>query len=440
MKIRDNSITPFQALNQAAMLETSRQKSSPVNREKANDVTVRHLPSGPAAEQTRYIALQLSKLNGAPDPMHFESRICPWLLLLSYLLVFGCSASSPTVENTAAKPKTVSDDVASVEALEAAGAKFKKDGNGNVTEVDFRGTSAGDDVMIHLAGLPAVRSLLLNDTDVTDAGMQAIGKLETLTNLDLRGCAITNQGVSSLAGLSNLKALRFSGKSGKTDITDESMPSIGKLTKLKVLALDFLKFAAGAEGLSHLNQLTQLQELYAANTLINDDSLEVIARSFPTLKKLRAAASQVSDDGLAQIAKMSQLEELDVSENSQITDEGLVHLASMKQLKKLNLWRVQITDAGVEQLAGLTNLEWLNLDNVAYLSDAGLVHLKGMQNLKFLHLGSTMITDDGLVHLEPLTSLDDLKVTRTGVTEEGVTALKKTLSDTEIQLKYIAGE
>ena len=137
---------------------------------------------------------------------------------------------------------------------------------------------------------------------------------------------------------------------------------------------------------------------------------------------------------------MSSLQELDLSENTSIFDEGLVHLVEMKQLKKLNLWRVPITDEGVASLAGLTEMEWLNLDNVAYLSDDGLPHLKAMTKLKFLHLGSTAVTDAGMQHLIGLTALDDLKVTRTGVTEQGVSELKKTLTKTAIQLKYEGGE
>lgn len=343
-----------------------------------------------------------------------------WLLVsLSFA---GCARTPITGKaaqatgEAASMPKAPSDDPASITALETLGAKLNKDGNGNVTSVDFRGTEVSNDDLSHLSGLKSVR------------------------NLDLRDCAVTTAGMPVLGGLTSLKALRLSGKSGKTDVTDDAMEVFGKLTNLKVLALDYLKFAGGDEGLSKLSGLTNLEELYAGNTLVNDDSLKVIAENFPKLKKLRVAFDQVSDEGATHIAKLSNLEELDISENSQFFDYGLEKIGSMKQLKKLNCYRLQITDDGVVFLAGLTNLEWLNLDNIGYLSDEGLVHLKDMGKLSFLHIGSNGITDAGLEHLKTLTSLKDLKVTRTNVTEEGVADLQKTLPDTAIQLKYIEGQ
>ena len=343
------------------------------------------------------------------------------LLGLCLVLAIGCARTPLTAdansESNQQTAKSPADDAASVDALKALGVKLQTDGNGNVTSADFRDTAVSDDDLKNLAGLKSIR------------------------NLDLRGCEVTNAGMASLEGLTTLKALRFSGKSGKTDVTDASMPVFGKLTNLKVLALDFLKFAASADGISELSNLKNLEELYIGNTLVDDDSLQVVATHFPKLKKLRVAASQVSDEGAKHIASLSNLVELDISENSLLYDTGLEHLKAMKQLKKLNCYRLQITDDGVAHLAGLTNMEWLNLDNIGYLSDDGLPYIKDMSKLGFLHIGSNAgITDSGLEHLKPLTNLKDLKVTRTTVSEEGAAELKKTLKETEIQVKYIEGQ
>ena len=360
------------------------------------------------------------------------------------LLLIGCREASqedvrstpgdaPAPANTPVNP----DDPAAVEALEAAGATFRRDGSGHITEVSLRGSEATDDALKHVAGLKNLKSLLLNDVPISDEGLAHLVDLQApLTNLDLRGTAVSNSGLRHIVHLQTLRGLRFSGESGSTTVDDEGMQFVAELANLKALALDNLW--VGDLGIEKLKGLANLEELYLASTTIGDDALK-LAQQFPKLKKLRISQNQITDAGLAHLAGNTTLEELDLSENSQLTDAGLAHLADLTGLKKLNLWRLGISDAGVSHLAALVNLEWLNLDNTR-LSDAGLPALKDMAKLKFLHLGSTQISDAGLPALTPLKSLDDLKVTRTAVTETGVQELQQALPDTEIQLKYIEGQ
>jgi hypothetical protein len=364
------------------------------------------------------------------------------LLTITVSLVAGCKpTTSPTGPNSTEllsplKEAPEPDDEKCVAGLEEVGAKLKKDGDGLVIEADFRGLAIGDSALGHLAGLPRLRSVLLNETGVTDAGMATLGKIPTLQNVDLRGCTISNAGLEPLAVLSELKALRLSGESGATSVDDDGMVHVAKMKNLKALLLDFLWVSE--VGLEQLAGLDKLEELYLAKTLVGDDALATMSQ-FPRLKKLRISQCQFENDGLAHLTKVTTLEDLDLSENNQINDLGMPHLSGLKKLKRLNLWRTYVGDPGVEKLAGLTAMEWLNLDN-SQISDAGLVHLSGMIKLKFLHLGSTLVSDSGLPALEGLTSLEDLRVTRTAVTEEGIAALKKKLTDTEIQLRYIEGQ
>lgn len=327
------------------------------------------------------------------------------------------------------------DDAKSLEALAATATDLKTD-DGFVVEVNFRGATIDDSALEPLAGLRRVRSVLLNDTAVTDAGMVALGKVATLQNADLRGCGISNAGLAPLASLKNLKALRLSDPDGKSTVDDEGMKHVAGMTNLKVLAVDFLWISV--DGLKQLSGLKNLEELYLAKTLVDDEALAVLTQ-FPKLKKLRASQSQVSGAGLAELKNLPHLEDLDISECSLLADDDLAHLSGMSQLKKLNLWRDAISDQGAAHLAGLTNLVWLNVDNTQ-ISNAALEHFKAMTKLEFLHLGSTAVSDAGLVQLEPLKALKDLKVTRTAVTEKGVEQLQKKLPDTKIQLIYIEGQ
>ncbi len=358
--------------------------------------------------------------------------------LLACLMLTGCNSEKPETESRPAVelPSTTvtPDDPAIVEALTALGAKMKTDDEGLIVEVNLRETEADDETLKAIVPLRHVRSLLLNDLEITDAGLEILKDLSwPIGNLDLRGCPVSNKGLSHLTGLKSLKALRLSGSHSASSGDDDGMAAVAQLPNLKVLSLD--KLWVSKVGIEQLLPLEKLSELYLADSTIGDDALAVFS-GFPELQKLRLAKNRISNEGLRHLAGLTKLVELDLSEITQLSDDGMLHLSGLTSLRKLNLWRVPITDAGVGHLKTLTNLEWLNLDNTQ-LSDDGLSALTEMKQLTFLHLGSTLITDTGLTNLNKLTSLKDLKVTRTAVTEAGVTELKKSLTTTEIQLEYL---
>lgn len=321
-----------------------------------------------------------------------------------------------------------------VAAMERIATGLRKDTQGYLTEINFRGSAVSDENLLMLPKLSHLQSILLNEAKISDAGLVPIGQIPSLTNLDLRDCPISNAGLAHLTGLTGLKALRLSGKSGACTVDDGGLEHVAKLTAMKALLLDFL-WVSG-DGIAQLKDLQKLEELYLAGTLIGDEDLQHLDL-FPNLKKLRISKlAQVTGGGLEQVAKLKHLVDLDLSENSSLFDADLAPLAAMTSLEKLNLWRVAMTDAGAENLAMLTNLTSLNLDNTQ-LTDVGLEHLTKMNKLTFLHLGSTAITDAGLSKLAGLKSLQDLKVTRTAITEQGVAKLKLDLPNTEIQLRYL---
>lgn len=369
------------------------------------------------------------------------------ILVFCLALIVGCAEkgevkptaspdSEKATETTQEAPKSSvpESELKAAESLKTAGAKLKLDKEGYVIEVNLRGTLIDDAKDLQgITGLTRLRSLLFNQTPITAAELELIGKVASLENLDVRNCSLDNKSITYLTGLSKLKALRLS---GNEDIDDEAMPNINKLTNLKALMLDFLWVSN--DGLTELKDLKKLEEIYLAKTLIDDAALQTLT-TFPKLKKIRLAQNQISNEGLAALAKMPQLVELDLSENSLLSDSGMEHLAGLKEMKKLNLWRVALTDDGVKPLQGLTNMEWLNLDNTQ-VTDAGLKYLKDMHKLEFLHLGSTPVSNAGLPALEGLTSLKELTITRTAVSAEGVKELQKKLPNTKIQLKYIPGE
>ena len=357
--------------------------------------------------------------------------------LFILLVSFGCSSEEKPTGNVV-EPETQTpekDDSAAIDVLSQIGARTKKNADGLVIEVNLRKTQANDETLRAIAPLKHVRALLLNDLEITDAGLEVFSEVDwPLVNLDLRGCPVSNRGLALLTEVTSLKALRLSGSNSRTSVDDDGMSAVAALKNLKVLSLD--KLWITNTGIERLLPLNQLEELYLAETTIDDDALMLLAK-LENLRKLRLSKNQISDSGLKHLTSLEQLVELDLSEISLLSDEGMQHLSGLTTLQKLNLWRVPVSNSGVMQLKPLTNLEWLNLDNTR-LSDDGLSALVEMKKISFLHLGSTQVSDSGLPQLSGLTSLKDLKVTRTSVSAAGVADLQKSLPNTEIQLEYIA--
>ena len=75
-------------------------------------------------------------------------------------------AAPPTPPPQAPEP----DNADAVAALEAAGAELEKNGSGSVIRVDLRASGGGDDVLVHVAGLPQLEQLFVEGPNTTDAG------------------------------------------------------------------------------------------------------------------------------------------------------------------------------------------------------------------------------------------------------------------------------
>lgn len=91
-------------------------------------------------------------------------------------------------------------------------------------------TRYSDAALVHIGKLKALKSLWLDNNDITDAGIHAIEGLDQLEELDLDWTLVTDKSVSSLVKLKSLKVLRLGGTKVSPAASQELMAKIPGLT------------------------------------------------------------------------------------------------------------------------------------------------------------------------------------------------------------------
>ena len=177
--------------------------------------------------------------------------------------------------------------------------------------------------------------------------------------------------------------------------------------------------------------------------------------------------SQVTDEGLRVLKGITNLRHVSLEYADpgmyppgyrlpprRITDAGMVHLGKLTQLQSLHLRGVPVTDAGLGALSGLTGVHVLYLDRTQ-ITGPGLAHLSSLPHLMSLSLSKSAVTNDGLSYLSGVQvvqlmlddvelsdvglkalmgvpSLQHLEIHRSGLDDEAVKKLKKSMPRVQI--------
>lgn len=124
---------------------------------------------------------------------------------------------------------------------------------GSLTWLDMSETKLSDTGMRYLSGLPKLEFLLLDDTKVTDSGVRWLTNCRTLQFVSLRRTAITDAGLAYLGSLPRLSMLSLNG----TQVTD-----------------------AGVRTLLQSTSRSTLEEIDLSDTRVTNDAIAVLEQ-FP---------------------------------------------------------------------------------------------------------------------------------------------------------------
>lgn len=160
----------------------------------------------------------------------------------------------------------------------------------------------GDEGLVHLADLPALDGVYIENGTITDAGVATLGRLEQLDELSLTCPSVTDAGVRSLAGLRKVRWLSLSG----VPVTDASLITLEQLGTLEKLTLTGGRITDA--GLPHLLPLKELRRLWLDFTLVTDEGVEHLEK-LEKLERLWVDGSKVTPAGAKRLqASRAELE------------------------------------------------------------------------------------------------------------------------------------
>lgn len=127
-----------------------------------------------------------------------------------------------------------------------------------------------------LLALPDLRHLVLNATDITDASLNQINRLEHLEILDLSESSISDAIIPILGHLKQLRVLGLYA----TQITDSTMESISELPSLEMLNIS-LNPQITDVGFQQLAKLKRLKSIEIHGTNISADAVNDFSIQYP---------------------------------------------------------------------------------------------------------------------------------------------------------------
>lgn len=259
-------------------------------------------------------------------------------------------------------------------------------------DLDLSDSKVSDKGIALLKGAPRLKTLVLRRAHkVTDAAMDDLAKIPTLTEIDLRGTRVTNAGIARLAVLPELESIWISGD----HISDECCTSLAKMKHLKLLQADETKI--GDAGIKELANLKELRQLRLEHTNVSDEALKTIGK-FKELGRLNLSWTKVTDQGMPYLRGLTQMRQFTL-QSTKVTDKGLESFSNMTALEELNVAECKVSDRGCEIISRTPTFLILQLANTP-ITDNGLAYLARLKNLLKLNIRATKTTDVGITRLE----------------------------------------
>lgn len=243
--------------------------------------------------------------------------------------------------------------------------------------------SITNDILGNITSLfPKMKTLILDSSDISAAGVELLSSLNNIECLYFIGCHFGNDGLVPVKNLTNLRMLSLFHLS---EITDTGLEPLQNLTNLTALSLQCSQLTD--VGVSHLEKLVNLTDIDLDNANMSDTGLGLIL-NLPKLEHLSMGGTSVTDEGLVHLKGKTKLQSI-CFENTSISDQGMMHFGDLLHLEMINMMGSAITHEGMAYLKNLPNYTAFSMGSYGpepELTDKELGYISTMTNLTELEL------------------------------------------------------
>lgn len=216
-----------------------------------------------------------------------------------------------------------------------------------------------------------IRYLDLSDKALFDPYLDCLTLFTGLMELNLERTDITGEGLSSLQD----QPLTWLSLQACKNLSDKGLEAVGRLRNLQYLDLSDCN-GITAQGLWHLRALTDLRVLRLERcTLLQEETLAPLA-AIPRLEELDLSETRISGVGFLHFHHNRVLRRLSLEGCRRVTSETVVHLLNLEALEVLHLGWTAMGDEALEHLKALPNLRKLDVSGCTRLTGDKLDELR----------------------------------------------------------------
>lgn len=226
--------------------------------------------------------------------------------------------------------------------------------------INFSDSPVTDRSMQAIRGNVRLHTLILNNTAVTDKGLELVKHFSKINQLDLVGMNnITDAGIEAVANQKSLRIVHIN----NTHITDAGLAKLATIPNLESMGMsysdvtgkgfvEFLKqqpqlqrVSCGGVGLTDkdiqsMPEMKDLVLLKIQNSSLTDACIPAIVKACPNLVHLDIAGSAVTTSGLAPLAALPKLRQIDCGSCPRVdTQQATTELSALSKRKKILVTR-----------------------------------------------------------------------------------------------------